>query len=129
MSLDDFIAEHMRRPWEPGRTDCLLAIADWAVSRGYPDPAVDLRGTYDSEAGFEAIIAAAGGVVPLVQRCADFLGVKRVQTAKPGDAAVIGSMTAIQRQFGAIWDGRGWRVRFVNDYPAVSAHPLAIWSL
>lgn len=101
------------------------------MARGYPDPAAHLRGTYATEEGFRAIIAAAGGVVPLVEGCAARIGLKRASGPENGFIGVIGSRTDINRQFGGIWDadGKAWRVRCTRDYPLMRAHPLAIWEV
>lgn len=104
-------------------------MAAWAVWLGYPDPARDWRGTYDSEDGFRAIIHKAGGVVPLIEACAATIRAKRVQQPSVGDTAVIGSATNIDRQFGAIFDGARWNVRFVNKIGPMAATPLAIWRI
>jgi hypothetical protein len=129
--LDEFVADHLTRAWQPGKVDCLLALADWCMWRGYPDAAAHLRGSYDSEDGFRAIIERAGGVIPLVQGCTDFLGLARIGQPMPDAIAIVGSRSNIQRQWGAIYDGdaTGWRVRFVDAYPVLKARPLAIWKL
>lgn len=127
--LDAFTADHLRKPWQPGSVDCLLALADWTVACGYPDPVAHLRGAYDSEDGFQAIIAAHGGVVPLVGDCCSRIGLTRADRPAIGSVGVIGSWTDIQRQFGAIFDGKGWRVRFKDAYPRLSARPLQIWKV
>jgi hypothetical protein len=129
--LNEFIADHLTRQWQPGKIDCLLALADWCIWCGYPDPVAEFRGIYDSEDGFRAIIERAGGVIPLVQGRADSLGLARIDRPEPGAIAIIGSSANIQRQWGAIYDddAKGWRVRFVDAYPVVKARPLAIWKL
>ena len=127
--IETFIKESLHQPWQPGKIDCLLALADWCVWRGHSGPAPHLRGMYDDDVGFRAIIERAGGAVPLVGRCADRIGLIRTEVPAMGDIAVIGSEANIQRQWGAIWDGGSWRVRFVNDYPPVKARALAIWSV
>lgn len=131
MELERFCVAHLEAPWAPGRVDCLLALADWACALGYPDPAADLRGSYDDAAGFRAIVEAAGGAVGVVQACADRLGVARIEAPRHGCAAVVGSRRDPQRQWGGIWDAAagGWRVRFDGGYPAVRAHALAMWGL
>lgn len=127
--LECFIALNRCQPWRPGDIDCLMVLADWCVANGRRDPASHLRGTYHDEDGFREIIGRAGGVVPLVAGCAAAIGLHRAATPAVGSIAVIGSTTDVQRQWGAIWDGASWRVRMVNDYAAVKARALAIWSL
>lgn len=127
--LAGFIASYEVKPWAPGKVDCCLALAAWAIWLGYPDPAEHLRGTYDSEDGFRAIFVRAGGVVPLVASCAANIGARPVASPQCGDIGVIGSTVSHERQFGAIFDGERWRVRFTNRYGAMIASPLAIWRI
>lgn len=127
--LEAFFRHHEEQAWNPGRVDCCLFLASWAVWLGHPDPAPHLFGTYDSEDGFRAIISAAGGVVPVVERCVSNIGGKRVQQPFCGAVGVIGSSTNIDRQFGAIFDGSRWNVRFIHSIGPMAAAPLAIWSI
>lgn len=127
--LDVFFESHALKPWRPGITDCCLALADWAIECGYPDPAAHLRGSYDSEEGFRAIIKAAGSVTALVGSCAAAVGVLRLQEPIRGAIGVIGSPTNIHSQFGAIHDGAGWRIRFGDGFspPCMAGRQLAVW--
>lgn len=127
--LAGFIASYEVKPWAPGTVDCCLALAAWAVWLGYPDPAEHLRGTYNSEDGFRAIFVRAGGVVALVASCAAKIDARPVDSPQCGDIGVIGSAVSNDRQFGAIFDGERWRVRFTNRYGAMVASPLAIWRI
>jgi len=127
--LSEFLAPYSAKPWEPGKVDCCLFLASWAIWLGHRDPAEHLRGTYDSEEGFRRHIEAAGSVVSLVGVCADRICGKPVQKPACGDIGVIGSQKKIHRQFGAIFDGERWLVRFVNSVGPVAARPLAIWRL
>lgn len=128
-TLASFLAAHDAKPWKPGTVDCCLALASWAIWLGHRDPAPHLRGIYDSEDGFRAIISAAGGVVPVVARCADRIGGKIVTAPKAGAIGVIGSPHVHDRQFGAIFDGSRWRVRFIKGFGQMAARPLAIWEI
>lgn len=131
MGLNEFVMHSLSRQWCPGKLDCLLSLADWAVACGYSDPASDLRAQYTSEQEFKDIISKAGGAVPLVKRCADKIGLAQTARQKHGDIAIVGSTHNIHKQWGGIWDDqeKGWRVRFVNDYPAVKAHALMMWNI
>lgn len=126
--LAAFIADNNRRPWQPGQVDCCMVLADWAIWLGHPDPAAHLRGTYDSDEGFRAIIAAAGNVPALVASCIPASG-KRIQHPAPGDIGVIGSPTNIHRQFGAIHDDSGWLVRMHSGFGRMTARTLAAWKI
>ena len=105
-----------------------MVLADWAIWLGHDDPAPHLRGAYDSEDGFRAIIEEYGGAVPLVASCADPIG-RRIDRPESGAIGVIGSPSNITRQFGAIHDGRRWLVRTARGFDPVVAAPLAIWRL
>lgn len=117
------------KAWEPGKVDCCLFLAAWAIWLGHPDPAQHLRGTYDDEAGFRGIIDGAGSLFAVVDRCALSINAKRLQWPLCGSIGVIGSHTNIHRQFGAIHDGEGWNVRFIHGVHRMIAAPLAIWSI
>lgn len=124
-----FLCAYERKQWLPGTVDCCLFLAAWAVWLGYPDPAQHLRGTYEDEAGFRAIIDEAGSVTAVVERCALSINAKRLQRPLCGSIGVIGSHSNIHRQFGAIHDGEGWNVRFIHGVHRMIAAPLAIWSI
>lgn len=96
---------------------------------GHPDPAAHLRGTYTDDDGFRSIIAQAGGVEPVVQPCADTIGGRRIERPRLGAIGVIGSPTNIQRQWGAIFDGNRWLVRFRDNVAPMTARALAIWEI
>lgn len=127
--LEAFFAAYGARPWQPGAVDCLLFLADYAMALGRPDPAAHLRGSYDSEDGFRAIIAAAGGVVPLVSDCAARIGARALQHPMRGAIGIIGSAEHIQYQFGAIHDGEQWNVKLIGRVRPMMSKPLAIWAI
>jgi hypothetical protein len=127
--LTAFLADNNARPWQPGRVDCCMVLADWAIWLGHADPATHLRGTYDSDEGFRAIIAAHQGAVPLVAACVAHINGKRVQCLTRGAIGVIGSPTNIYRQFGAIHDGEGWLVRMHGGFGRMTAKTLAAWEI
>lgn len=126
--LENFLTSHTERVWAPGDVDCCLVLADWAVALGHTDPASHLRGTYDDDAGFFAVIARWGGVVPLVGSCALRVG-EAVDLARAGDIGVIGSPVNQRRQFGAIFDGTRWRVRNAFGFVPMTARRLAVWRI
>ncbi|MGR9056086.1 DUF6950 family protein [Rhizobium leguminosarum] len=127
--LAAFIADNNERAWRPGQVDCCMFLASWAMWLGHPDPAAHLRGMYDDDAGFKAIIAEASGVVPVVKRCVDSIGGSQVSAPRCGAIGVIGSSTNIQRQWGAVFDGNRWLVRFRDIVAPMTARALAIWEI
>jgi len=127
-ALSDFLRQNNTRPWQPGTVDCCMVLADWAVWLGHPDPGAHLRGAYDSDEGFRAIIAAAGSVSALVAQCVPPSG-KRIQHPQRGTIGVIGSPSNIHRQFGAVHDGSGWLVRMHGGFDRMTAKTLAAWRI
>jgi len=127
MELARFIAWHGGLDWKPGSVDCLLTLADWFVFRGFPDPASHLRGTYNDEAGFQAIVTGQGGAVATVEPCATMIGLQRIETPRVGSIGIIGSASSPDRQFGAIYNGRQWLTRADKGFLPLIARPLAVW--
>lgn len=126
--LSAFLSANQCMPWQPGVVDCSIVLADWLIWLGCEDPASHLRGVYDSEEGFRQIIAEAGGLVPVVQRCVrDICNIVPAPVA--GDIGVLGSAKNINRQFGAMYDGTRWLLRTSRGFEPVVAAPLAIWRL
>ena len=129
-TLAEFLRAYSEKPWRPGvDVDCCLFLASWAIWLGHPDPAAHLRGTYDSEEGFRAIVERAGSVPVLVGSCVSLIRGRRVRHPACGAIGVIGSASNIHRQFGAIHDGERWQVRFKNSVAPMVAAPLAIWMI
>jgi hypothetical protein len=128
-TLAEFLAAYSEKPWRPGNVDCCLFLAAWAVWLGHSDPAQHLRGSYDTEEGFRAIIEREGSVSALVTSCIAAIGGKKLQRPVCGAVGVIGSAINIHRQFGAIHDGERWQVRYKNGIGPMTARSLVIWSL
>lgn len=124
--LAAFLAHHESKPQVWGEVDCCLVLADWMEWLGYEDCAADLRGTYDSEDGCRSVIAAAGGLRPLIERC-NRLGLEETEVPTVGSIGLIGSATSINRQWGAIWNGERWLVRMERGFVPFFAKPLVIW--
>jgi hypothetical protein len=125
--LAEFVSHHEPLDQEWGKVDCCLALADWGMWLGEEDTATDLRGTYSTEEGCKSVVMLAGGLVPLVQRCADRAGWVRIERPVTGAIGVIGATQRVGRQFGAIFDGTRWLVRMEKGFVAFNAKPIAIW--
>ncbi|MBC7148075.1 MAG: hypothetical protein H5U22_01745 [Rhizobium sp.] len=124
-----FIAAERDKPWAPGSVDCCMVLASWAMWLGHPDPVAEYRGAYSDEAGLNALIDGRGGVLPFVADAVARIGGTRLERARCGAVGVLGSKSNPRRQFGAIHDGKSWRVRMINDYGAMCAAPLAVWDI
>lgn len=131
--LEDFITDTDRQPFVWGRSDCSLAIADWAVANGHPDAAADLRGAYSTESECRGLLAARGGLVETVQQCASLLGLRPLHEPEFGCIAVVGSPHNPDRQWSAIWQGFSWLVRWGDESGArwvpFTAKSLAMWRI
>jgi hypothetical protein len=130
-----FYAETIVKPFAWGTLDCSLSVGDWAVLNGHPDPASHLRGAYDSEATCRALIAARGGLVEVFRDCSARANLKPLYEPRFGCAAVIGSARRLDRQWGAIWNGRRWMVALEHKHTGlcffspITAKPLAMWGI
>lgn len=129
--LEDFCDRTNPLPHAWGGPDCTLLLADWAVENGHPDPAADWRGAYDSETSCRALLAARGGLTAHVEACAADIGLTPLHEPEFGSIAVIGSDRNIDRQWGAIWNGARWLVKWGDGTSArwtpFAARPLGIW--
>lgn len=89
-----------------GECDCLLAVADWARELTGVDVGALYRGTYNSEEGWRAIVAANGGIVRLVDSTCDDLGLVRIREPVAGDLGVVDLPEV--GLMGAICSGSRW---------------------
>lgn len=128
--LKAFLVSNELEPWTPGgKVDCCLALAEWAIWVGYPDPAAHLRGAYQPGQGQIDILAASGGAIALVKSCVESLGLSGTDAPQVGDIGVVGSAHNNTRQFGVIHDGAGWLTRTPRGFTRVAAKTLAAWRL
>ena len=129
MSLDEFFTDNAAKAWGWGVVDCSLALADWAIAKGHPDPALAWRGAYSDELGWKRIVIARGGLLPLVNDACSRAGFTMTETIATGAVGVIGSQHNIERQWGAIYDGAQWMVRDSAGFAPITARPLGMWLL
>lgn len=126
----------MSLPFIWGETDCMLVLADWIAKVHGVDPAAHIRGTYDSPGSCQRETGFLRAPVEAVERClATIGGLPRVDTALPGDIAVIvlpngrGGTMAV----GAIWTGTTWGCKGPEGTTTISprlvADVLAIWGV
>jgi len=129
--LEDFCERTNRLPHIWGGPDCTLLLADWVVENGHPDPAAGWRGTYDSEASCKALLEPRGWLIGHVADCAEAVCLSRLHEPEFGAIAVIGSRSNPDRQWGAIWNGARWLVKWGNEQAApwtpMAAPSLGIW--
>lgn len=129
--LEDFCERTNATPLIWGQADCSLLVADWAIENGHVDSAVGLRGAYDSEPSCRALLAARGGLLAVMGACAASIGLTPLREPEFGAVAVIGSERNPDRQWGAIWNGARWLVKWGDEASArwtpFAACPLGIW--
>lgn len=129
-ALSAFLAYNTSLPWSPGSVvDCCLALAEWAIWIGHPDPAGHLRGTYEPGHGQLDALIRGGGAVALVASCARPIGGVPTEHPSRGDIGVVGSLRNIARQFGVIHDGDGWLTRTRAGFVSITAQTLAAWKI
>jgi hypothetical protein len=128
--LGRFLSVQRNLPWSPGRVvDCCLALAEWAIWLGYPDPAAHLRGTYVAGQGQLDALDRGGGALGLVSGCASSIGGIAVAVPARGNIGVVGSPSNLRRQFGVIHDGHFWLTRTPTGFERVTARTLAAWKI
>lgn len=120
MTLADYLLAAARTPWQAAVHDCSAWPARWA---GIPLP------TYSTDDEGAALIADAGGLVALWERCI----AGRLDRADKPEAGDVGIIAAFSRdgpaEVGAIFTGKRWAFVTPNGLAVVSAIPVAIWSV
>lgn len=102
-TLTEFLIRQSGRPFEWGKSDCSLLLADWWLHIHGTDPAHWLRGTYSGSGGKDAVLATHGGLQRLVSRVASEAGASRTDEPATGDFGVI---AVGDTPYGAICTGR-----------------------
>lgn len=92
-------------PWAWGRMDCMLSLADWCVAQRWPDPAADIRLTYDGPGECQRVTGFLRDPLTVTQRCFGRAGLSVVERAAVGDIAVLKFGPA--QHVGAVWTDWG----------------------
>lgn len=95
-------------PWEWGRMDCVLSLADWCLAQGWPDPMADVRMTYHDRSSCQRETGFLREPLGITSRCFEGVaGLSVVASAAPGDIAILSF--GQYEHFGAVWAGsHGW---------------------
>ena len=119
MTLDEYVAATVEQPWQWGKQDCTIWVADWCSARWGIDPAARYRGRYSDEQGMAALIS--GGLLATV---APEIALPHKDAPDEGD---IGVIEVAGRQVAAIWSGAHWMFRTPRGVSFARRDALAIW--
>lgn len=129
--LDDYLEAVMAEPWVWGRMDCCFFGGEWVAQATGRDPLARVRGRYDTALGAARLIAAAGGLVQLVDSVMAPCGFRRADAPEHGDIAVIDMPghgdQAVARASVVIRSGPWWVGRTVDGIAGVQIAPQAVW--
>lgn len=133
--IDSYLEEATRRPWiyggGPGGFrghDCSLFFANYFRSVFGFDPAKDFRGSYASREEAEAIVARAGGLVPLIAGPMAAAGCRAASDPRDGDGAVISIRAGgVRFEMPALRRGRRWIVADPRRLHAIDGHCMLAW--
>jgi hypothetical protein len=90
-SIVAFLVESSGLPFEWGRRDCALWVADWIFRVRGIDLGAEFRGRYYSSIGCNRFLARHGGLLVLASRLFAWAGIEAIDPAdaRPGDAACV----------------------------------------
>jgi hypothetical protein len=134
MTVSEFLGRAASTPFQFGRWDCQLWLADWLVASGHPDPAADFRGRYRTALGAQRLLNREGGAVALVTRLAERAALASLAVDAPEPGA-IGLVRVVGRRgraepAGALFGGLRWQVlRAGGGLIAFPATPIACWKV
>ena len=87
--LQAFLAVAAGRPFAYGEFDCALMPADWCASECSIDPASPARGLYKTEADWQRLADAVGGLVALWQGFGIRAGLQEIAAPAYGDIGLV----------------------------------------
>lgn len=123
--LKAFLARAAAEPFVFGEWDCAMTVANWVRERTGEDPATELRGTYSSDAEWQAIVAREAGLSELVDALAFGAGMSRTAAPGIGDIGVVHVPTL--GDVVAIKGPRGWVMKLNTGLTSGPARVLAAW--
>jgi len=124
----DQLTAHLRRlasePFQYGRLDCLLALADWVELRTGTDLGAEFRGRYETMMGWRRIVQRRGGMRVFVGELCSRVGWLAVVEPRPGDVGVV-LLNHDIGPVGALRGERRWYLKSHNGLVAISS-PLIL---
>lgn len=133
--LADHVGGEGARPFEWGRRDCCLFVADWVRLATGLDPAASWRGRYGSLREALRLTKGRGGFVEAISAEMDRLGFARTADPLPGDVGLVRAPVGIrdgrlvQQVVGAIRTGRLWSVKARRGVGGADFPLVVAWSL
>lgn len=82
--VDVVIKAWSRSSFQYGKTDCMTSLADYARICGYPDAAVDFRGTYSTEEEADDLMLRNGNFLFMFEK----IGMTPVSSPERGDVVI-----------------------------------------
>lgn len=131
MTLREFLALPHRFRWGGvGGDDCTTFCASWIEEQIGIDPAEQLRGTYRTEEGAHALLAASGGLVSFMASHLEPIGFQRTDRPADGDVGVVEAVTGANGavgMVGAIRYGPLWAILGPGGINAKKTEFIATW--
>ena len=125
-ALNAFLADGALLPFVYGERDCAIWVADWIKSQNGRDPALRLRGTFDSAFGSLRLVHRAGGLAGLVAGLMERLRLPETAEPQLGDVGVISTRKG---ELAAICTGDRWAVKTKDGIAIVKASPVKAWTV
>lgn len=105
--LSDYLTGVLRRRFGYGDLDCCTFMADWLVASGMQDPMADRRGSYATKREYRAAIRSEGGLIASCRRRLSEIGLREIETAVPGDVALVMAPLTVRRSGSVVWAPAG----------------------
>lgn len=120
-------------PWEWGKNDCGIWVADWIKARRAIDVAAPWRGRYDSAKGCHDIVKAAGGYINLVRERMWQMNIPETSSPDIGDVGLVrfheARPTAYVGSMMGIFDGSLWVVKMNHGLACGNYQYLLAWRI
>ncbi|MCR6498408.1 hypothetical protein MUO32_05120 [Shinella sp. CPCC 101442] len=134
MDIKSFLSLPHRFRWGGAvGDDCMTFCATWIAERSGIDPASDLRGSYSTRAGANAIMTIAGGAVAFMDGRLLPIGATRTDAPEDGDVGLVRMLAGddagevVVTDVGAIRFGPLWASISPAGVIARRAEMVAAW--
>ena len=133
-SLDSYLDQTLRLPWQWGRMDCTFFGGDWIAARAGLDPLAPYRGLYRTAGQAVRLIKQRGGLLAMVSLEMTRCGFERVEEPEHGDIAVmelpeLSGKMAVANASVVIRHGSFWVARGLDCIAGIDRPVQAIWRI